>query len=219
MGSNSMQENPNDPAQPEVGIASRRYAIVEASIELFARHGLDGATMRDIAAAAGLRAGSMYYHFASKEALFLAAHEMAITRLRGSVVGAIDPEASPWEQLDQAARGYLQCMLTEPQFAQLIIIEATSRRADASLAAPVLAQRRVFEQPFADIVARLPLRRGVDRSAFRLAVLGMLAWTHTWWRCDGADPPTRVAAKLIALLRDHSACVDAASEGQVTHAR
>jgi AcrR family transcriptional regulator len=202
-GLNSMQENPNHASQPD-RLASRRETIVEASVELFARHGLDGTTMRDIAAAAGLRAASTYHHFASKEALFLAAHELAINRLRASVLAAIAPDAAAWEQLDQAARGYLQIMLTQPHYAQLIVIEATSRRSDPPLAQPVREQRRFFEQPFAEIVARLPLRRGVDRSAFRLAVLGMLAWTHTWWRRDGDDPPARVAAKIIALLRDHS---------------
>lgn len=204
-----MQENPARSREADTRDGSRKALIVAAAVQLFAHRGLDGCTMRDIARASGLRAGSIYYHFASKEALFLAAHELAIGRLRAGVVAAVDPAAGPWLQLEQAAGGYLRCMLHQPQLAHLIVIEATSRRAAAALTAQVHSQRRLFEQPFARIVARLPLRRGVDRSAFRLALMGMLAWTHTWWRPDGSDAPDAVARKIVALLRDDNAVLRA----------
>jgi AcrR family transcriptional regulator len=56
-------------AAPET---SSRERILEASLDLFARRGFDGTSMREIAAAVGMRASSLYNHFAGKEAILAA---------------------------------------------------------------------------------------------------------------------------------------------------
>lgn len=43
-----------------------RRRIMDEAAELFLRQGFDGASLRHIAAACGMQAGSLYYHFASK---------------------------------------------------------------------------------------------------------------------------------------------------------
>jgi AcrR family transcriptional regulator len=57
---------------------SSRERIVEAALACFARKGYNKTTMDDIAAESGLSKGSLYWHFESKEALFLAGMEAAI---------------------------------------------------------------------------------------------------------------------------------------------
>jgi TetR/AcrR family transcriptional regulator, cholesterol catabolism regulator len=47
----------------------RRDEIVRVASEVFARKGVGNTTMRDIAAEAGILAGSLYHHFDSKDAL------------------------------------------------------------------------------------------------------------------------------------------------------
>ena len=42
---------------------------MDEAAHLFLRHGYDGTSLRDIAAAVGMKAGSLYYHFASKDGL------------------------------------------------------------------------------------------------------------------------------------------------------
>jgi AcrR family transcriptional regulator len=49
------------------GGETTRGAIIEAAYALFIERGYHGATMRDIAARAGITAGSIYNHFADKE--------------------------------------------------------------------------------------------------------------------------------------------------------
>jgi AcrR family transcriptional regulator len=50
--------------------AFKREAILQAARAVFARDGLDGATLRAIAAEAGIAVGTVYLHFATKEALY-----------------------------------------------------------------------------------------------------------------------------------------------------
>lgn len=49
-----------------------RAAILEAALELFSHRGYGATSMRDIASKAGVSTGSVYHHFADKEAIFLA---------------------------------------------------------------------------------------------------------------------------------------------------
>jgi AcrR family transcriptional regulator len=50
----------------------RRRAIIEAAIEVFAQFGFDAATTDDIARAAGLSKGGLYWHFKSKDEILAA---------------------------------------------------------------------------------------------------------------------------------------------------
>jgi len=53
-------------------VAARRQTIVEAAIGVFAQHGFDAATTDDIARAAGLSKGGLYWHFKSKDDILAA---------------------------------------------------------------------------------------------------------------------------------------------------
>ena len=55
-------------AQEQTG----RRRVLDAAAELFVTQGYAGTTLRQIAAAAGIQAGSIYHHFDSKDALFVA---------------------------------------------------------------------------------------------------------------------------------------------------
>ncbi|PZQ60211.1 MAG: TetR/AcrR family transcriptional regulator [Phenylobacterium zucineum] len=52
--------------------ATTRERILDVALELFAKHGYAGASMRQIAAAVGIRASSLYNHFDGKAAMLTA---------------------------------------------------------------------------------------------------------------------------------------------------
>ena len=47
-----------------------KEAVAKAALRLFAEHGYDGVSMRDIAAAVDVKPASLYKHFSGKQALF-----------------------------------------------------------------------------------------------------------------------------------------------------
>src|SRR5829696_4556120 len=55
----------------------RHHEVLVAVYELIAAHGIDGTTMRQVAAAAGLSTGTLNYHFTNKRGLILAALDHA----------------------------------------------------------------------------------------------------------------------------------------------
>lgn len=58
---------------------STRQQILQTALRLFREKGFDEATMRDIAAEAGVSLGNAYYYFPSKEAIVLAYYGMVQT--------------------------------------------------------------------------------------------------------------------------------------------
>jgi AcrR family transcriptional regulator len=67
-----------DPAFEDL---TARARIRDAALRLFTERGMDGATIRDIAKAAGVSAGLVRHHFGSKEALRDACDSYALDRL------------------------------------------------------------------------------------------------------------------------------------------
>jgi len=76
--------------------AFKREAILQAARKIFARDGLDGATLRAIAAEAGIAVGTVYLHYPAKEALYaeLLAGSLADLQkhLRDAVIKAASDE-------------------------------------------------------------------------------------------------------------------------------
>src|SRR4051794_39117755 len=56
-------------------LSARRAEILAAAREVFARHGYEGATVRELERATGRSRGAIFHHYPDKEALFLALAE------------------------------------------------------------------------------------------------------------------------------------------------
>jgi AcrR family transcriptional regulator len=86
------------PARPRS--AATRARILAAALPAFARHGFEGASTRQIAAAADVNQGLITYHFAGKLALWQAAVDDVFARLRAS----LDERRAELDGADAATR-------------------------------------------------------------------------------------------------------------------
>lgn len=69
--------------------------IMDAAEKLFASHGFQATSLRDIAAEAGLQQPGLYNHFASKEALYAAVLERSLRPMEERIRRLLDAPASP----------------------------------------------------------------------------------------------------------------------------
>ena len=79
-----------------------RNLLLDAAKEVFAKKGFEGASLEEIAEAAGYTRGAIYKHFDSKEELFLAVNKRFNEGFLAEFVETIDP-ATPIEELDLAS--------------------------------------------------------------------------------------------------------------------
>jgi AcrR family transcriptional regulator len=85
--------------------ARNRQALVDAAFAAFRRHGVH-ASLDDIAKAAGVGSGTLYRHFASRDALVLAVIEDRLASLAdlGGELAAVDP---PIEAVERWLLAYI----------------------------------------------------------------------------------------------------------------
>jgi AcrR family transcriptional regulator len=105
-------------------VAERTMAdILEVATEAFAREGLSGARIDEIAARTKTSKRMIYYHFGGKDALYLAVLEAAYRRLRSVELG-LDLEASrPDEALRQLVRSTFDHHHANPDTVRIIMNE------------------------------------------------------------------------------------------------
>src|SRR5690348_6938673 len=63
--------------------------ILDAALELFRTKGFEEATMRDVAAAAGMAIGAAYYYYPSKDAIVLAFYQRSCTDMQPRIEDAL----------------------------------------------------------------------------------------------------------------------------------
>ena len=178
--------------------ADNRPVILDAAARLFREKGYAVTSMRDIAAAVGMLAGSLYYHFASKDELLVAVYGEGVRRISAAVDAALARDLPPWPRLEAACAAHLCALLEDSDYAQVVI---RVRPDDApAAAARLVALRDQYESLFAQALDKLPLAPRTDRRSLRLMLLGALNWSQTWYR-SGHDAPEAIARQFVGLLR------------------
>ena len=148
-------------------VAERTMAdIMNVATEEFAREGLSGARIDEIAARTRTSKRMIYYHFGSKEALYLAVLEAAYRRLRSVELG-LDLEASrPDQALRQLIRNTFEHHHANPDTVRIIMNEnlhygayIKKSRVIQKLNVPAIdATKRILERGEKDGL----FRRGID---------------------------------------------------------
>ena len=175
-----------------------RAKLLSVSSRLFAKNGFEATSMRDIAARAGMLAGSMYYHFPSKNDLIAAVYEAGVAEIGAAVDEALEKARGPWPRLEAACAAHLDSLLADS--AHAAVMTADLGQLDSRLKRRLVTLRDGYEKRFVELVAALPLPAATDRSLWRLQLLGALNWTRTWYR-HGAKSPAEIARAMVAALR------------------
>ena len=170
----------NQPTQAQQPRENRQGVVLNAAAGLFSRKGYEGTSLRDIAAASGMLAGSIYCHFSSKEDIFLCVQREGIRQLTEVLTAAIDGTSDPWQRLEAACAAHAKVLLDESAFAAVLLHVKPSRNRDVWDQLATL--RDEYENLFRQLVDDLPLPAGTNRKYLRLAILGALNWSHTWCR-------------------------------------
>ncbi|HWK01526.1 MAG TPA: helix-turn-helix domain-containing protein [Xanthobacteraceae bacterium] len=93
----------------------KRALILDAARKVFEDEGLDGASLRAIAAAAGYTPAALYFHFDSKEAIYAEVLRASIARLQEDVEKAVAKTRSPVEKLRAAAMAFFSFYADNPR--------------------------------------------------------------------------------------------------------
>ncbi|HRI92835.1 MAG TPA: TetR/AcrR family transcriptional regulator [Accumulibacter sp.] len=179
---------------------NRRAELLRAAARLFVEKGFDATTTRDIADAVGMRSGSPFYHFRSKQELLKTAMVEGLDAGYTRLLAAIDGVSEPEQRLRILVRTHLGTLLEGECPAPMLLGE--TRALDAAAHAEIAAAFDRYQAPWQATLDELAQAGKIPSAAspVRLLLFGMLNWSKHWYRADGRLSLDEVADSAVALL-------------------
>lgn len=193
------RRKPNEPSKSE---ATRRK-ILDAAARAFLQRGYEATTLQEIAETAGMQAGSLYYHFESKELLLEEVFDIGMRRVveaANEAVAALPAEAPFADRLSAAVSAHLEQLLGQGDYTSANI--RIFGQAPAGVRARQLELREAYAEWWRALLeegrARGEVRADADLSLVRMLLFGAMNWAIEWYD-PSTGPIRRIAEEASAL--------------------
>jgi AcrR family transcriptional regulator len=133
--------------------ARTRRALLDAAATVYARDGLRGATLDDVAAEAGFTKGAVYGQFGSKENLLIALFEEHVAEEVALQLGLFDREQTTWRRPIAGSDSWMRDVQENPAFFRLFVEMWGEAQRDEALRARVTAAFAALRATFAHFAA------------------------------------------------------------------
>jgi AcrR family transcriptional regulator len=191
---------------------ARRQAIVEAAMGVFAQHGFDAATTDDIARAAGLSKGGLYWHFKSKDDILAALLQQFFNQELAALEQLARASGSAGARLrqlgEQAANAILQM---EPVLPVVLEFYALAARQEQ-----VRAQIQGYYQRYQRRLVDL-LQQGYDAGEFRSCTAEQVA-TFLIAQLEGLALMWAIAPEVVSPREQVALAIDVLLPGLIAPA-
>ncbi|MYS88164.1 HTH-type transcriptional repressor KstR2 [Streptomyces chartreusis NRRL 3882] len=199
------KKKPQVTAAEPAAARDRRSELLGTAAEVFAEQGYNATTVRKIADHAGMLAGSLYYHFDSKESMLEEILRTFLEELWDGYDAVLGAGLGPRETL--------QALVTESfreidrHRAAVAIYQKESKQLVAQERFAFLAEsQRRFEKAWLST-----LERGVAERAFRADLDVRLTYRFvrdtvwvaaSWYRPGGRHSPDEIARQYLSMVLD-----------------
>jgi AcrR family transcriptional regulator len=179
----------------------KQQLIRDRAAELFAARGFAGASIADVAAACGCAKSLIYHYFNSKEEILFDLLEAHVQALIAGAERAVSAGGGGAEARFRALVQAHMALYAGARAKHVLLLNELGSLPSVRRTAIVALERRLIDLTSDVLAALVPALR--TRPALRVPVAmsfyGMINWTHTWYRPEGALPPEALG-DLIADL-------------------
>lgn len=176
--------------------------VLSAAARLFRARGFERATVRDIAKAAGMLAGSLHYRYRTKEKLLLELMRRAVDVASREVQTAAAGAPDPVEALRRALKAHMRVLLHTDDSMFVLLNEWRTLRGKAR--SEMIRLRDSYEALWTtmldEAVGTGRIRPGVDMKLVRLLGLGAANSAGHWYSEKGRYDSDEIADALFALM-------------------
>jgi AcrR family transcriptional regulator len=181
-----------------------RLRILQAAARVFRDHGYAGTRLTDIAEAADMKAGSLYYHFDSREALVEEVVLEGVRRTKDAVLDslhALPQDASALRKLEAMIETHLTFVLLQGDISSASI--QLIWQIPQEIRERTLAVQRAYGALWRQVLEAArdagEIRADVNLSAIRMSILGALNWAADWYHPAGASPK-QIARDIVTMV-------------------
>jgi AcrR family transcriptional regulator len=169
-------------------ISQRR--VLDAAARIFRDYGYAGTTMRVIADEADLKAGSIYYHYKSKDELIGAVLDLGIQAVIETVdraMAELPADATGRMKVETAIRAHLSAIIENGDYT--LATRRVFGLVPEAIREKNLKLRNGYANLWQDLLkgaqATKEFRSDVNMTFARLFILGALNWTVEWFKPGG----------------------------------
>ena len=167
-----------------------REVLLDKAAQVFSRQGYQSTSLKSIADAANMKAGSLYYHFASKEDLMIEVLKRSIQFISDTVgeeLEILDDDYSFEVGLRAYIKGHLTAILMHPDYTTTTI--RNNGQIPKAVQAAAHTKREHYEQQWRNLMIQGrdegAINPDIDEQLLRLMVLGSLNWSSVWYKSQG----------------------------------
>jgi AcrR family transcriptional regulator len=205
---NHAAPSPKKRGRPQKGEGGGlRAELIEKSAQLFRTKGYDNTTVRDIAAAAGIQAGSWFYHFKTKQDILAAIMEQGMARSLAEIEAIASQKLPPREMLRRLVEVHLHTLLA-PDHHFIAVLLYEWRSLDEPARERIVALKDRYEAVWDRAIAALHHSGdwAMPSQFDRLLIFGALNWTVQWYKPgNGADVKELAQQAMLFILRTPAA--------------
>lgn len=157
---------------------------MDRTARLLVRRGYAGTSLRDIAQACDIKAGSLYYHFEGKDALVEEILMEGLLRVDARVRAALENAAgeAPLSRIRIAMEAHLASLHDSSDYCSAYV--RCSAHVPADMRRRLRDVRASYENMWSDLLLSAretgAIGRDIDIETLKHAVLGMINWTLEW---------------------------------------
>ena len=152
-----------------------RARILAVATPLFAKHGLNGVGIRELASAAGVNLSMISYYFGGKEGLYAEVLKEQFEGFR-YIDDIAERDLPPWEIFELYIRGTIRRYREKPYLLRFYVSELTNPTpCFRTIVLPAVQKiLKVLRKAMEDGIARKRLRKGLNPADGVLALTGMI---------------------------------------------
>jgi AcrR family transcriptional regulator len=142
--------------------AETRSRLLESAATVFARRGMQQASIDEVAEHAGFTKGAVYAHFESKEDLFLAMLDDRFAMHVDAMDQLLASDAEPEDQARVGAANFIELIASDPEWERLFFEFSAYAARNENFRQELVARRRHLQERMAELFRERAEQLGVE---------------------------------------------------------
>lgn len=186
----------------------KRRSILDSAAAVFAKLGMERASMAQIAQENNVSKALLYHYYPSKDLLIFDIGRTHLVELEEAIIEADRPDLEPRARLRHLIGGVLENYRTASNFHQ-VLLNGTGSLTEAQRVELREMERRIVKA-FSDVLLDINPALAQNRAGVTpvtMSLFGILNWVYTWFRPSGALSREGYADMVTALFLDGAAAM------------
>ncbi len=181
--------------------SSRKTIIFKEAARLFREKGYHGSTLRELAKRAGVKGGSIYHHYSSKQEILYLIMDYTMNNLINKVKLEIEGIGSPLDKLRQAIRFHVEYHTIDRD--ETYVADAELRSLDVKNYKKIIKMRDKYELIYRGIIQDGIAEGDIAAQSVGLAsraLLQMCTGISYWYKPNGKQTIDEITDEYVDLF-------------------